>query len=107
MTIKTFKTLLIAVVTVLLVTACSVSNNKTRAVTGTIELTGIIQQTGMTTYQYGTHILTTDKTFYALKSSNINLNKFIGEKITITGKKVSGYPIDNGPELIDVLEVRE
>jgi len=105
-TMNTFKALLFTAVAVLLITACSVSNDKTDAETGAVELTGVIQQAGMTTYQYGTHTLNSGEKAYALKSSTVDLNKFNGRSVVVKGKKVDGYPVENGPELIDVTEVK-
>jgi hypothetical protein len=73
---------------------------------------GVLQKRGMTAYQYGTHILNgkslsgkpdQPETTFALKAvKKINLNKYAGKKVIITGKKVDGYPLDSGPELIEV-----
>lgn len=73
---------------------------------------GVLQKQGMTSYQYGTHVLkgkslaggpNQPETTFALKAGKkINLNKFAGKKVIITGKKVDGYPLESGPELIDV-----
>lgn len=72
---------------------------------GTIELTGLIQVAEITTYQYGTHTLTTDGEFYALRSNTVNLDDFVGRTETVIGTKIEGYPIDGGPEYFEVLEV--
>ena len=106
-TMKTLKVLLFAAVAVLLITACSDRDKNKNAEAGTVELTGVIQQPGMTTYQYGTHTLTSGDKMYALKSSTVDLNKFNGKSVVVKGKKVDGYPVENGPELIDVTEVKE
>ena len=71
----------------------------------TIEATGIIEQQGMTSYQYGTHTLTGPDTFYALKSETIDLDLYLGEEVSITGRKVEGYPLEGGPVFLNVLEV--
>lgn len=73
---------------------------------------GVLQKQGMTSYQYGTHVLkgkslagepNQAETTFALKAGKkINLNKFAGKKVIITGKKVDGYPLESGPELIEV-----
>lgn len=73
---------------------------------------GVLQKQGMTAYQYGTHVLkgkslagepNQPETIFALKAGKkINLNKFAGKKVIITGKKVDGYPLESGPELIEV-----
>jgi hypothetical protein len=47
---------------------------------GLVKLSGKIEKLGMTTFQYGTHSLTVDAKTYA-------------------------YPIENGPDLIEVEEI--
>ena len=76
------------------------SNTKTR-----ITATGTIQKLGITTFQYGTHILKTENKTYALKSG-FSLDPYLDKKVTIKGKKVAGYPLDGGPELIEVTLVK-
>jgi hypothetical protein len=73
---------------------------------------GVLQKKEMSSYQYGTHILKgkslsgepdQPETTFALKAGKkIKLNKFAGKKVIITGKKVNGYPLESGPELIEV-----
>ena len=91
------KTLLILVIPIFIF-----SCNKT----STVKKTGNIQKQGITTYQYGTHILLVEEgTSFALKSETINLDDFINENATIKGNKIEGYPVDGGPEYIDVVSV--
>ncbi|GAA4199023.1 hypothetical protein GCM10022289_08690 [Pedobacter jeongneungensis] len=70
--------------------------------TGSVTASGTIQKLGMTTFQYGTHLLKADNKTYALKSGSINLDTYLDRKVKIKGRKVKGYPIDGGPELVDV-----
>lgn len=72
-----------------------------------MELTGTIQQQGITSYQYGTHTLSNDNTFYALKSEAVNLDDYVDEEVTILAEKIEGYPVDGGPEYLLVLEIME
>lgn len=72
-----------------------------------MEVTGIIEPIGMTTWQYGSHTISTEEEFYALKSEKIDLTKFDGKRVTMKGIKVEGYPVDNGPVFIDVQEIKE
>lgn len=53
---------------------------------------------------YGTHILVNDtgKTLYALKSANINLDKYIDKKVTVNGDLIAGYPVEGGPDYLNV-----
>lgn len=78
--------------------------------------TGIISKPESTTYQYGTHVLNgyildgnpaseNNLCNYALKSSRLDLDKLIGKKVICIVKKIKGYPIDFGPEFLDVEHV--
>ncbi|WP_223033424.1 hypothetical protein [Hanstruepera marina] len=71
-----------------------------------IKASGVIQESGITSYQYGTHTLEGD-TFYALKSDSINLNDYVGKSVTVEGQSISGYPVDGGPEYLLVLTITE
>lgn len=70
-----------------------------------IQVSGTIEKLGVTTFQYGTHLLKSGSTTYALKSDKVNLNSFMTEEVRLKGTRVEGYPIENGPELIDVFEI--
>ena len=102
------KTLLsIALSTAVLFSACA--NHKKTALQSTqvqMELKGMLRKQGITTYQYGTHVLTQDSTTYALKSTAVNLDKYINQTVTITGDLVKGYPLSGGPLYIDVKSVK-
>ncbi|KKX48297.1 MULTISPECIES: hypothetical protein [Sphingobacterium] len=71
----------------------------------TIVLTGEITPLGMTTFQYGTHKINSENKTYALQSSRVKLDEFVNKSVTLKGKKVLGYPIESGPELIEVSEI--
>lgn len=79
-----------------------ISCNKTSK--DTVNLIGIVNAQGITTYQYGTHALE-GHTRYALKSTAVNLDSYIGQNVIITGTAIAGYPIDGGPEYILVTAV--
>ncbi len=66
---------------------------------------GLLKKTEVTTYMYGTHTISNEGKTYALKSSTINLDTYINKTVTIKGEKITGYPVDGGPEFIDVKEV--
>jgi hypothetical protein len=72
-----------------------------------MQLKGTIESQGITSYQYGTHILNTEDEFYALKSEILDLDEFVGEEVTITGSKIEGYPVDGGPNFILVTQVKK
>ena len=79
-------------------------NNANRG--AAVTASGTIEKIGMSTFQYGTHLLKADNKTYALKSGSINLDTYLDKKVTIKGKKVAGYPVDGGPELVDVTLVK-
>lgn len=70
-----------------------------------MEITGIIEPIGMTSWQYGTHTLSNATTLYALRSKTVDLKKYEGMTKTIKGERVEGYPVENGPEFIEVTEI--
>lgn len=71
------------------------------------EYTGLLQPQGMTSYQYGTHTLETENSFYALKSETVNLDTYIDKIITITAEPIEGYPLDAGPEYLNVISIKK
>ena len=68
---------------------------------------GIIYQQGISTYGYGTHILINNsgQTLFALRSDNVDLDNYIGETIKLKGNKIKRYPIENGPDYLEVRRV--
>jgi len=72
-----------------------------------MQLKGIIENQGITSYQYGTHVLNSEEDFYALKSEKLNLENFVGKMVLLSGSKIEGYPVDGGPDYILVTEVKK
>jgi hypothetical protein len=79
---------------------------------------GILSKPSQTAYQYGTHTLkgnsldknlnsTNKQTEYALISYKFNLDSLVDKKVLISGERQPGYPIENGPELIKVMEIEK
>lgn len=101
---KTVLRLLLAVGIIFFTTNCS--NMKNSAQQGQ-EISGVVAEQGITSYQYGTHTLTTDEDFYALTSETIDLDALVGQQVRLKVEKVEGYPIEGGPEYYRVLEVRQ
>lgn len=77
---------------------------------------GVLEKSGITSWQYGTHKLTGNffqsdaaalatKKVFALKSEHINLDPFLGQEVVITGQAIAGYPVDGGPDFIEVIAV--
>lgn len=73
--------------------------------TSKMNLTGEITPLGMTTFQYGTHTIRTENKIYALKSTSIKLDDYLNKLVILQGEKVRGYPLEGGPELIEVSEI--
>jgi len=68
---------------------------------------GVIQKTGVTTYMYGSHTISDNGETFALQSTRINLDRYINKRVIVKGSQVEGYPVDDGPKLIDVKEVQQ
>ncbi len=84
-----------------LIVACNQNESK-----NLLEITGTIQEQGITSYQYGTHTLTNSETFYAVRSDSVTLNDYLNEEVTVKAQKISGYPVDGGPEYLQILEIK-
>ncbi len=56
-------------------------------------------------WQYGTHTISIDNKFYALKSDKIDLYKYNSNNVTIWADKIIGYPIGDGPEFLLVKRI--
>jgi|TARA_B110000259_G_scaffold79470_1_gene93064 hypothetical protein len=94
---KLFKSLFIGI-TCLLIVSC----DKEDLNPDNIEITGIIKEQDMTTYQYGTHTLSG----YALRSNTVSLDDYVNQNVTIVGYKVNEYPVDGGPYYIEVEKIK-
>lgn len=91
------------VLVVLLSTSCGSGNTSKDE-----QYSGVIEEAGITSYQYGTHTLETQNNeFYALKSDSVNLEEYEGRKVSITASKIEGYPVDGGPVYLHVNTVEE
>ena len=69
---------------------------------------GIIRELQGSFYMYGTHTLesNTGETLYALSSSSINLYEFNDMNVEVKGNLIDGYPVDGGPEYLEVKTVK-
>jgi len=66
------------------------------------EAKGTITRPEMTTYMYGTHALVeagSKRTSYALSSKTIDLDRYVGRYVHVSGSQVPGYPVDGGPPI--------
>lgn len=75
-----------------------------------VEATGTLEKPELTAYMYGTHAITDESTgtFYALKSEAVDLDQYVGERVTISGAVVPGYEegeISAGPALVEVSSI--
>jgi hypothetical protein len=99
---KLTKTLIIASFFILGAQACQ----SKKIASDQIEISGIIQKQGITTYQYGTHIINSNDKQYALKSSTIDLDNYLDRNVSIIGEKIAGYPIEGGPDYLEVVKIK-
>jgi hypothetical protein len=67
---------------------------------GQMRAEGVIQQQGLTTYMYGSHVLTDPggQVLYALTSDDPSLlERYVGQRVQVAGAPVPGYPLEGGP----------
>lgn len=101
--LKNMKKVLISMSFAAFIFSCSARQNDNDS--GVMTLNGTIEKRETTSYQYGTHIFNSGDKIYAIKSNSLNLNTYLNKQVSISGSKVKGYPVDGGPELIDVSKV--
>ena len=70
-------------------------------VTGICQITGTIQKLEVTTWMYGSHLISG----YALRSNSVILDDFINYNVTVIGYRIEGYPTDGGPVYIEVTDI--
>jgi len=75
---------------------------------GTVVATGVLERQGITSYMYGTHVLTDEAsgTLYALRSGVVDLDAYVGQRVTVYGTPVLGYQngqLEGGPDLLEVI----
>ena len=86
----------------ILICLSTISCDKDDTKPNSVEIVGTIQKQEITTYQYGTHTISG----FALSSSSIALDDYINQNVTIVGYKIDGYPVDGGPDYIEVEEIK-
>ena len=72
-----------------------------------VMVTGSLEEAGVTTYMYGTHVIVDEQTgtFYALGSDVVDLDIYVAQRVTVYGALVPGYEygqVEGGPPLVDV-----
>jgi len=72
-----------------------------------IKREGILTTVQMSTWMYGTHVLSDDTgtPLTALSGQEIDLNEYEGKKVEVRGTLKDGYPVDSGPEYLEVKSV--
>ena len=73
-------------------------------------VTGTLERQDITTYQYGTHVISDEASgaFYALNSDIIDLDAYIGQRVTVYGIPAPGHEsgqVEGGPPLVYVTGV--
>jgi len=75
------------------------------------------KQSEMTSYQYGSHLLfgslidgtheNNNEKIYAIVSDVVDLEQWLKKNVVIVGVYAEGYPVEGGPELIQVTSIEE
>lgn len=103
-----FVALISAFVILLLTQTCENSlEKKSDTEIATVEISGVVEPLQMSSWQYGTHTISADTTFYAIKSNDVDLKNYEGKTVTVRATKIEGYPVDGGPEFLEVIEVKK
>ena len=68
---------------------------------------GTIHKINVTTWMYGTHTINDNNgnLLYALTSTTVDLNTFENKQVKIYGNLIEGYPVDGGPEYLNVISI--
>ena len=100
------KKLLLVVLASLTLGACASTDYREREA-HSFNYAGTLAPLEMSVWQYGTHILTTEEGgFYAVKSESVDLNKYNNMLVEVEGSLMEGYPVDSGPEFLNVTAVQ-
>jgi hypothetical protein len=96
-------TLFIVLIGVLTVWSCAKDKEDQ---SGDLRLSGTISKIEhATTFQYGSHLLHTSDSTFALFSNTLDLDLYLSVPVTVTVKVVEGYPVENGPVFLEVIAV--
>jgi len=85
------------------------SSHKIKENNDTVTRSGILTKIEMSSWMYGSHLLSDDtgKPLTALKKDEtFEFDKYQGEKVEVTGKIIEGYPVDGGPEYLEVESIK-
>ncbi len=69
---------------------------------------GRLHPAGVTSYMYGSHVLVTRDGRFAVRpaSPDVTLKDYEGKNVTVRAMQVDRYPVDGGPPLIEVREIK-
>tara|TARA_B100000497_G_C7624056_1_gene374987 strand:- start:489 stop:812 length:324 start_codon:yes stop_codon:yes gene_type:complete len=101
MIVNNLKTLIFSFLFSLVFISCEEENKY-------ISVEGVIEELEVTSWQYGTHIIYGTEVSglgnvrYALRSDSYDLSEFMQEPVLVEGYLVKGYPVDGGPQYINV-----
>ena len=75
-----------------------------------VSAVGMLEKPEATTYMYGTHAITDEPSgaFYALESDVVDLDAYVGQRVTVYGTLVPGYEsgqVEGGPPLVEVTQM--
>ncbi len=98
------KTIIFALIFFSIVISCDTGTNADTSVVAE----GRINEIATSGWMYGTHVLTDSRgnIIYALRSTGHDLNDYVNKKVRISGYKVDGYPVDDGPVLVEVTTIK-
>lgn len=68
---------------------------------GTLTVAGLLIRLEASTWQYGSHMAGG----FALRGPAADLDRLVGQRVVVTGRRIPGYPISGGPPLLQVISV--
>lgn len=95
------RTFLISLFAAIALSACTKEDSEDL---NEIELFGTLVKMSddvMTTHMYGEFAIDT----FAVRSSSIDLNAYVGEAVTAKGRPIEGYPLSGGPVYVEITEI--
>jgi hypothetical protein len=103
------KKLILLGLTLMILGGCS-SYGVKKSDDNTVSRSGIITEIGMSTWMYGSYVLSDEsgKPMTALDGDEaLDLGSYQGENVEVTGTLKEGYPIDGGPEYLEVKTIKK
>jgi len=103
------KKLILLGLTLMILGGCSSYGVKESA-DNTVSRSGVISEIGMSTWMYGSYVLSDEsgKAMTALDGDDsLDLGSYQGESVEVTGTLKEGYPVDGGPEYLEVKTIKK